>query len=76
LRNALIAVDCHAAGLSIRDTAAIIYGKRRADEAWGSVGRSMKDEIRRARNKGLGLVDGGYRDLLGFPAAAPQARAA
>jgi len=64
LRNALVAFDCHAAGLSLRDTAAVIYGKGRADEAWAGPSRSMKDEMRRARDRGIDLVNGGYRDLL------------
>jgi hypothetical protein len=65
LRNALIAHDCETAGLSIRETASVIYGKTRADQAWAAPGRAMKDEIRRARNKGRELVAGGYLGLLG-----------
>lgn len=76
LRNALIAADCHEADLSIRETAAVIYGKQRADEAWAGPSRAMKDEIRRARAKGLGLVSGGYRDLLQYPGANRQQAAA
>ncbi|MAB11807.1 DUF2285 domain-containing protein [Hyphomonas sp.] len=64
LRNALVAHDCQAAGLSVRETADIIYGKARVDEAWAGPGRSMKDEIRRARARGRDLVSGGYRTLL------------
>lgn len=64
LRNALIALDCRSAGLSIRETAAVIYGKDRADEAWAGPSRAMKDEIRRARNRGIELVSGAYRELL------------
>jgi hypothetical protein len=64
LRNALIAHDCEAAGLSVRETAAMIYGEARANEAWAGPGRSMKDEIRRARARGRDLVSGGYRTLL------------
>lgn len=73
LRNALIAFDCHAAGLSLRDTAAVIYGKDRADEAWAGPSRSMKDEMRRARDRGIELVGGGYRDLLVQSPKIPQA---
>ncbi len=64
LRNALIAHDCQVAGLSVRETAAMIYGPARAEAAWASPGRSMKDEIRRARARGNELVSGGYRTLL------------
>jgi hypothetical protein len=64
LRNALVSHDCEAAGLSVRETAAMIYGKARADAAWEGPGRAMKDEIRRARARGRNLVAGGYRALL------------
>ncbi|MCB9961702.1 MAG: DUF2285 domain-containing protein [Hyphomonas sp.] len=73
LRNALVAFDCHAASLSLRDTAAVIYGKDRADEAWAGPSRSMKDEMRRARARGIELVGGGYRDLLIQSPKIPQA---
>lgn len=69
LRNALIAFDCHQIGLTLRETAAVIYGKARADEAWAGPSRAMKDEIRRARNRGIDLVNGGYRTLLQPPHA-------
>jgi len=64
LRNALVAHDCATAGLSVRETAAIIYGNARAEAAWAGPGQSMRDEIRRARARGKELVSGGYRTLL------------
>lgn len=64
LRNALVAHDCQSAGLSIRETAAIIHGDARAEAAWAGPGQSMKDGIRRARARGNELVSGGYRTLL------------
>ena len=64
LRNALIAFDCATAGMTIRETASAIYGRARADAAWASPGRAMKDEIRRARVRGRRLVEGEYMDLL------------
>jgi len=63
-RNALIAVDAHKAGLSYRDMAILIYGKHRADDAWSSTSRAMKDEMRRALARGQHLVSGGYKELL------------
>ena len=63
-RNALIALDAHEAGLTYFETAAIIYGEDRANEAWQSASRAMKDEMRRALARGRELRDGGYRDLL------------
>lgn len=65
LRNALIAHDCETAGLSLRETAAVIYGKSRSDEAWAAADRAIKDEMRRARKRGRELVAGRYLDLLG-----------
>jgi hypothetical protein len=64
MRNALVAHDCRTAGLSVRETAAIIYGDARAEAAWAGPGQSMRDEIRRARARGNELVSGGYRTLL------------
>lgn len=72
-QGALIAFDCHTAGLSRRDTAAVVYGKDRADEIWAGPSRSMKDEMRRARDRGIELVDGGYRELLVQSPKVPQA---
>jgi hypothetical protein len=63
-RNALIALDAHEAGLTYFETACIIYGKDRVDEAWRSASRAMKDEMRRALSRGRELRDSGYRDLL------------
>ncbi|WP_439620220.1 DNA -binding domain-containing protein [Hyphomonas sp.] len=63
-RNALIALDAHEAGLTYFETATIIYGSDRANEAWQSASRAMKDEMRRALARGRELRDGGYRDLL------------
>ncbi len=63
-RNALIALDCHAAGLTHFDTACVIYGQQAAEEAWSDTGRAMKDEMKRALTRGRELRDGGYRQLL------------
>lgn len=73
LRNALIAWDCQQEGLSLRQTAQIIYGKARANEAWAGPDRAMKDEIRRARKRARTLIDGRYRDLLA-PSASGRRR--
>ena len=63
-RNALIALDAHKAGLSHFETAAVIYGRDRAKEAWDSQSDAMRGEVRRALKRGKGFRDGGYRDLL------------
>lgn len=63
-RNALVALDCHAAGLTHFDTACVIYGQQAAEQAWSETGRAMKDEMKRALTRGRELRDGGYRQLL------------
>lgn len=64
LRNALIALDANAAGLSYFETAAIIYGAERAHQAWQGQSRAMKDEMKRALQRGRDLRDGAYTQLL------------
>jgi hypothetical protein len=61
-RDALIAVDCYRVGLTLRETAVIIYGRQRVDRDWPGMG--LKDRMRRSRQRGLALCGGGYRDLL------------
>jgi hypothetical protein len=62
LRDALIALDCDRAGLTLRDTAVVIYGRQRVDRDWP--GKGLRDRMRRSRQRGLALCNGGYRDLL------------
>jgi hypothetical protein len=62
LRNALIALDCDRAGLTLRETAVVIYGRQRVDRDWP--GKGLRDRMRRSRQRGLALCNGGYRDLL------------
>jgi hypothetical protein len=61
-RDALIAVDCDHAGLTLRATAVVIYGRQRVDRDWP--GKGLKDRMRRNRQRGLALCSGGYRNLL------------
>lgn len=65
LCHALIALDCHLAGLSHFETASFIYGPQRASEAWSDPGGAMKGEMKRALKKGLRCMNGGYTELLG-----------
>lgn len=74
LRNALVALDCHDAGLSYLETAVYIYGKTRAQEAWSGTSRAMKDEIKRALTRGKELRDGAYTTLLNPEAKKRQTR--
>jgi hypothetical protein len=61
-RDALIALDCYRAGLTLRATAVVIYGPQRVDRDWP--GKGLRDRMRRSRQRGRALCDGGYRDLL------------
>jgi hypothetical protein len=63
-RNALIALDAHAAGLNYRETAMILHGEARVAEDWSSGSHAMKSAMARLLAKGRKLRDGGYRDLL------------
>lgn len=63
-RNALIALDANRIGLSYLETASVIYGEQRAHEAWSGSGRAMKDEMKRALQRGRDLRDGGYTQFL------------
>lgn len=62
LRDALIALDCHRVGLTLRQTAVVIYGQQRVDRDWP--GKGLRDRMRRSRQRGLALCNGRYRDLL------------
>ena len=64
LRNALVALDGDMAGASHFEIAAVMFGTARANQAWKSGSRSMKELVRRARAKGRELRDGGYRELI------------
>jgi hypothetical protein len=61
-RDALIAVDCDRAGLTLRATAVVIYDRQRVDRDWP--GKGLRDRMRRNRQRGRAFCDGGYRDLL------------
>jgi hypothetical protein len=61
-RDALIALDCDRADLTLRATAVVIYGRKRIDRDWP--GKGLWDRMRRSRQRGRALCAGGYRDLL------------
>lgn len=61
LRNALIALDGHAAGASYRDVAEVVFGKTRVARDWPD---PLKDRIRRSLRRGQALANGGYRTLI------------
>jgi hypothetical protein len=62
LRNALIALDGHAARASYRETAAIIFGKERVARDWPDP--SLKDRVRRSLSRGQTYANGRYRTLI------------
>ena len=62
LRNALIALDGHAAGASYRDVAAVIFGKDRVARDWPDP--SLKDHVRRSLRRGQAYASGRYRTLI------------
>ena len=61
LRNALIALDGHAAGASLREIATAIHGRAAVDDGWET---GLKDRTRRDLRRGLRLSESGYRELL------------
>lgn len=60
----LVALDCHLAGHSYRDIAEILYGSDRIGRNWKDDSRGYKSKVRRAVERGVALMNGGYRELL------------
>jgi len=61
----LIAAEKSVEGMFLREIGAAIYGNKRARNEWKNLdSRAFKDEIIRAKRKGLHLLNGGYRDFL------------
>ena len=61
----LIAAEKSVDGAFLREIGAAIYGNKRAQNEWKNLdSRAFKDEIIRAKRKGLHLMKGGYRDFL------------
>jgi hypothetical protein len=62
LRNALVALDGHAAGASYREIAVVLYGSDYvASEDWRL---ARKERMRRHLRRGLALSAGAYRNFL------------
>ena len=64
LRDALVSLDCKAAGLSYWETAEVIHGREHVDTIRSRGSRALKDAMRRNLRRGEALRDGGYRDML------------
>lgn len=63
-RNALIALDGDAAGANYREISSVIFGAKDTAECWSSLNNPLKDQVRRALQRGEALIAGGYRKLL------------
>ena len=65
LLKALVALDCKLFGGSLQDTAIVFRALRLTRLSWSTIGdESLKKQVIRARNRGLKLMQGGYRTLL------------
>jgi hypothetical protein len=61
----VVALDGRTSGLSYRQIATLLFGEARVAEDWNGPSRSLKDRTRRMVRRGVDLVAGGYRELLG-----------
>lgn len=64
LRDALIALDGHLAGATQRQIAGEIFGAECVEEDWATGVKSYKSRTRRLIQKGVELMENGYRNLL------------
>ncbi len=61
----LIAARKASEGGFLKEIATVIYGEKHTQKEWNNPdSRSFKDEIVRAKRKGISLMNGGYRKLL------------
>ena len=64
LRDGVIALDARMAGLSLAETAEILFGAERVREEWSNGGRWMKDRVRSHIDRATRIMQGGYRAML------------
>ena len=65
LLKALVALDCKLSGGSLQDTAIVFRALGLTRLSWSTIGdESLKKQVIRARNRGLKLMQGGYRTPL------------
>jgi hypothetical protein len=60
----LIALDGRLANRSYREIAEVLYGTQHVAPHWANDNRGYKSKVRRAVEKGIALMNGGYRTLL------------
>lgn len=65
LHHALIALDESMKGKTYRQIAIAIFGEKKVAEEWHGHSQFLRDRTRRLVAKGIELMKGGYRDLLG-----------
>lgn len=65
LHHALIALDESMNGKTYRQIAIAIFGEKKVTEEWHGHSQFLRDRTRRLVAKGIELMKGGYRDLLG-----------
>ncbi|WP_258599038.1 DUF2285 domain-containing protein [Mesorhizobium sp. AR07] len=59
----LQALDGSLAGAS-QEIAIALFGRRRVEEDWSHPGSHLRDQVRRAVQRGRYLMGGGYRQFL------------
>ncbi len=64
LRDALIAFDGRALGMTYREIAMLIFGEERVHRDWSDIDRILKNRTIRAVKRGRRFVDGDYVKLL------------
>jgi Uncharacterized conserved protein (DUF2285)/Family of unknown function (DUF6499) len=60
----LIALDGRLAGLSYRETALVLYGRKCVESSWSGDTRGYKSKVARACKSGFELMNNGYLKLL------------
>ncbi|WP_425374799.1 DUF2285 domain-containing protein [Mesorhizobium tamadayense] len=60
----LQALDGSLAGASHQEIAIALFGRRRVEEGWSHPGNHIRDQVRRAIQRGRYLMGGGYRQSI------------
>lgn len=60
----LHALDRKLAGQTNRQIAVSLFGEKRVETGWSDPGEYLKDQVRRAIQRGRDMMEGEYRSLL------------